>query len=86
MIKLWETLDREGWMTEESGNLPPGWKSKYDLDTSKYLYLSPTMDVVDAPQEILETEEKETLGEEARIVCDQLKMWMQLKKVSASQA
>ena len=86
MMKLWETLDREGWMTEESGNLPPGWKSKYDLDTSKYLYLSPTMDVVDAPEEILETEEKETLGEEARIVCDQLKMWLEQKKVSAAQA
>ena len=86
MFKLWETLDREGWMTEESGNLPSGWKSKYDLDSSRYLYLSPMMEVVDAPIEMLEREKEESLGEEERIVCDQLKMWLAQKKLSAPQA
>ena len=84
MLKLWETLDREGWMTEESGNLPPGWKSKYDLDTSRYLYLSPMMEVVDAPIEMLERGKDDSLGEEERIVCDQLKMWLSQKKVSSA--
>ena len=84
MLKLWETLDREGWMTEESGNLPPGWKSKYDLDTSRYLYLSPMMEVADAPIEMLERGKDDSLGEEERIVCDQLKMWLAQKKVSSA--
>ena len=86
MLKLWETLDREGWMTEDSGNLPTGWKSKYDLDTSRFLYLSPMMEVMDAPIEMLETAKEERLGEDERIVCDQLNMWLAQKKVSAAQA
>ena len=86
LMKLWETLDREGWMTEESVNLPPGWKSKYDLDTSRYLYLSPLMEEVAAPIEMLEKEKDYSLGEDERIVCDQLKMWLEQKKASAAQA
>ena len=52
IMSLWDTLDMEGWMTDDR-NLPPGWKSKYDLDSSQFQYLSPLMDVVEAPMDLL---------------------------------
>ena len=79
MFRLWETLDRDGWMTEESADLPPGWKSKYDLDTSKYVYLSPMMEVMEAPIEMLEGGKDDFAEEDTRIVCEQLRHWLSKK-------
>ena len=71
VIKLWETLDMEGWMTDDR-NLPPGWKSKYDLDTSHFQYLSPLMEVVAKPEEVLGRGEK---GEDWGILVEHLQRW-----------
>ena len=76
--RLWETVDREGWMVDR--DLPPGWRSKYDLDSSTYLHLSPTMEVVAAPTDLLARGQVE--GEE-RLVVDQVKAWAKLRGVGA---
>ena len=45
ICRLWNTLDRDGWISDDE-NLPAGWKKKFFPSESKHHYLSPMMEVV----------------------------------------
>ena len=70
VLGLWQTLDMEGWMTDPA--LPPGWKSKYDLDSNQFQQLSPLMDVVSSPKNL---EVGERPSEDYRVLLDHLNTW-----------
>ena len=53
IFRLWNTLDRDGWISDDE-NLPAGWKKKFFSSENKYHYLSPMMEVVASSKALLD--------------------------------
>ena len=58
IFKLWNTLEREGWVTDDQ-NLPAGWKKKYFSEKGIHHYLSPMMEEVTSSEALLEMVKKD---------------------------
>ena len=65
IFRLWNTLEREGWLADDSA-LPTGWKKRFVEEEQRHHYLSPMMEVVRGTMALEEVvrEGREYSGEE----------------------
>ena len=79
ILRIWSSLDTHSWMVDNT-QVPLGWKIRFDCEENRDEYLSPRMEVLKSPDDIVKLGSSLSTSSEAgdKLMADYIEKWKQL--------